>query len=412
MKTKIFFIIAFAACSAFAQHENCKHGTAPSLSTSGDGSLVRVPPQAAKNVKLEIEEAKERNLDKIITATGIAELMPQNISVVSSRTSGMVKKLFAYPNMKVKKGELLFTLESRQIGNPPPTIEFEAPRDGVVISSALVEGTPVEPNAVLMQIADTSKLYAVAQVYESKLSELKIGESARIRFDAIPNTTFTAKLAKFGGELSSNYRLPVYFELDNPEGKIKPNMRGIFDIVTDSEIAKVSIQKSAVSGDFGNYFIYVLKCPDDMEFEKRSVVLGKSDDRFVEIIEGLKAHEKVAIRGVYQLQFMPSAEDDSHQEKPVAHEHSETCSHSDSAEHKPVEGTICTEAEKNHAHAECETNEHAHTACTGHDHADCGEHEDEEENSIYKKTFFIWLLGFSLLFNFLFIFASMRKRKA
>lgn len=54
--------------------------------------------------------------------------------------------------------------------------------------------------------------------------------------------------------------------------------------------------------------MYVENCGEDGIFEKRQVIVGRSDDLNAEILHGLKAGETVATSGVYQLQFMPSAD--------------------------------------------------------------------------------------------------------
>lgn len=419
MKKFFIYPILFLSVSAFAQHENCNHGSAPELA-SISGDIVEVPTTARHNINLTVEEARPLQIDNTITAIGSTEIIPQNIDHISSRISGKIKNLFAFIDEKVKKGATLFTLESRQIGNPPPTITFKSQRNGVIISSNISRGTAVEPNEILMSIADVSKLYAVANVPENKIGLLKLGQNARIRFEAFPEKEFNAKLVKLGTSLSSSFALPAYFEIDNADGTLKPKMRCIFEIITSSKKANVVVPISAIAGEHGNHFVFTLQCPDSMQFKKTDVALGIRDDKNVEILNGLNAGNKVAIKGVYQLQFMPAAKSPHNHQ----HEINNTKKHSD---HKTEHDHSKHHKEELHTHKHIHTNEcesahskehkHIHTdACNSHEHHAHHHHEEsiieklKEIPTEYWQNLAYWILGFSLCFNLLFIFVSFKKR--
>ena len=89
-------------------------------------------------------------------------------------------------------------------------------------------------------------------------------------------------------------------------------MRGIFYITEASESAALTVPRSAVIGDSGRKFVFVEKCPEDKIYEKRLVIAGRMDDQNIEVLHGINAGETVATSGVYQLQFMPPADLDSH----------------------------------------------------------------------------------------------------
>lgn len=406
MKNKkfyIFLIISVLSLSLRAQHEGCNHGDAPSLGGSADSAVVQVPPTARKNINLEVAVASERKIDTLLTAVGNAEYMPQNIENVSSRIEGRITELYVRPDELVKKGAPVVMIESRVFGNPPPTVTLYAPRSGTVENIFVAKGSPVTPNEKIATVSDTSKIYAVARVFESAVSKLKIGQTARIRFEAFPDEVYAGKLVKFASSLSrDNSTLAAYFEIDNRDLKIKSGMRAVFSIVLDGSTAKVAVPKSAIIGDHGNFSVFVRECPNDMVFEKRHVATGKSDDTHVEILDGVKAGESVASRGVYQLQFMPppsgghsesdNAEAHGEAEKDGAHSHSEKCS--EDVKH-------ADEAKKDSA--EC---------AADHDHS---EHEKGEAETHGEKSYFDTLLfcvfGASILLNAIFVLSQFVSRR-
>ncbi len=317
MKNKKFLIaVLFAsfAAGAKAQHENCDHGDAPDASLhTGLSNFVQVDKMSLEAVNLTTAKAESKAIENIIMAVGKIENIPSQISAVSSRVAGRIAELYVSPDMRVKKGQPICRIESLLPGNPPPSVVLKSPIGGIVETLNAVNGSPVEPNTEIARITDISKLYAVANVFESYVGKLRIGLAARIKLEAFGEKTFSARLVKFGSKISEGGNtLPVYFELDNPSLSIKSGMRAIFYISEGSGDAAVAVPKGAIIGDSAKKFVFVEKCPEDKIYEKRQVILGRSDDVNSEILHGLKAGETVAASGAYQLQFMPPADIDAH----------------------------------------------------------------------------------------------------
>lgn len=428
MKNKILFtLIAFgSAISSPAQHENCDHPDAPTLSDGSLGVVVEVTPTAAKNIGLKLEKVEKRKIAETVTALGKTEFQPDMASEISARISGRVEKLHVKPFDKVKKGQLLMSVQSLLPGNPPPVIEIYSPRDGVVESLFALEGGLVEAGKSLGRIVNTSKLYAVAKVFESKLESLKLGQTARIKFEAFPEKTFQANLVKFGTSLDAeNSTLPVYFEIKNENENLRFGMRGYFSIIVSEDKQTLCVPISAVMGEFGNKFVYVQDCEKTV-FIRREVALGNSDDSFVEILSGLHEGEVVVSDGNYHMQFMPAPKDyephshddeeDEHEEEKLPAEKSKDVHHDHS---KCKDGN---HEHNNHEHAKHEHENHNHShdeKCENHNHDDHETHEDCEQDSSeslfekdsYAHYLILSMLVSSLILNFVFMFAAALKRK-
>ena len=385
-KSYILILTIFTQ-SAFGQHEGCNHGDAPESNVSTSAKVVQIPHSAEHNINLKTEKADSKKIDVVINALGTAQNLPELQAEVSSRIEGKIVELYVKPDSFVKKGEPIAKIESLLFGNPPPTTTLYAPISGVIESLNVSLGTPVSPNMTIAKIADTTKIYAVANVWESAIAKLKIGQTARIKFEAYPNKIYIGKLVKFASQLDTNTStLGAYFELDNPNGLIKQSMRAFFSIVIDNNTAKVAINKNALLGGHGNYSAFVQLCPNDKIYEKRNVVLGKSDDKYVEILHGIHSGEVVAINGAYQLQFMPSAKEHKHDAKEIEHKHSEHVEHKQEHKHKE-------NCKHSHEHSE-------------------GFFEHIEISPEYLHNLVYCLLGASMLLNLIFILASLfGKRK-
>jgi len=430
MKNKLFITICismFLTLCAHAQHEGCNHGAAPeSGSGNASSALVQVDEHALKAINLKVSPVISKRIENTIPAIGKIENMPDRVSAISARISGRVVEIYVKADEKIKAGAKICKIESLLAGNPPPSVILKSQDAGVVESLNILKGSPISPNEELARIADTSKLYAVANVFENKFGLLKIGQIARIKLEAFGNEVFEAKLAKFGTKLdTTNNTIPVYFEIDNPNDKIKNGMRGIFSIIVSDNKPSISVPMSALGGDFANRFVYVEKCPNDRIYQKRHVVVGKSNDQDAEIISGLKEGEKIAVSGVYQLQFMPPAKEEENRtpseihteckfEKPAADissaEHKEHAEHKECPEHaehnhhaEHKEDAQC----QSHNHAEHADHEHAE-----HDHDGAGEtHLEQILESGYITYFVYSALGVSLFLNVIFIIAGIAARK-
>lgn len=88
--------------------------------------------------------------------------------------------------------------------------------------------------------------------------------------------------------------MPVYFTFDNP-GILQPGVYAEVYLITCSRDSVLSVPRSALTEQEGNYAVFV-KVHDDA-YEKRAVSLGDTDGSRVEIKSGVNAGDMVVTRG-------------------------------------------------------------------------------------------------------------------
>jgi len=289
-------------------HEGHDHGAAPG--TSGVGSetgFVSISEQAKANLEIEVAEVQILSLENTISAVGRIVAIPDSVAAVSSRIPGRVTALMVNPGQHVTKDQEVVEVESLIGGDPPPRVRYSAPISGTVVHSEVVLGDAVEPNAHLMQLADLTEVYAEAKLFEGQLSTVEIGQNVRIRVSAFPGEIFEGEIELLSGELDpATLTLKAWVRLDNKEGRLRPNMQVRLEIVTGIGDSVIVVPKSAVIGSGGNLSVFVEQADAPVPtYEKRLVVRGMEDDRYIEIIEGALPGEKVVTVGNYQLQFVP-----------------------------------------------------------------------------------------------------------
>jgi len=86
----------------------------------------------------------------------------------------------------------------------------------------------------LLTIIDLSTVWVRAEIYERDLPFFQNAPAALIATSAYPGETFRARFQSLGSEIDPDTRtLPVYFEISNPEGKLKVGLRVTIQPITD-----------------------------------------------------------------------------------------------------------------------------------------------------------------------------------
>lgn len=84
---------------------------------------------------------------------------------------------------------------------------IKAPIAGKIIKKQGVIGENVAPGQVLMMIVDPEKLYITANIEETKLEKVKIGQVVDIKIDQFKNKKFTGKIKAIGNAANSAFSM-------------------------------------------------------------------------------------------------------------------------------------------------------------------------------------------------------------
>ncbi len=317
-------------------HAHAGHDDAPGedgdAATSGP---ITISAEAKANLGVTVADAEVRTLETTLLAIGRIEAIPTNSAAVTSRIPGRVYALKASEGDTVKKGEPLVEVESRQVGDPPPRVTYNAPIDGIVTDRHVVLNANVEPDMHLLEIVDLSEVYAEGQIFEGQIAAVEKGQPVRVAVESFPDETFTGTVDVVSGSLDPDTRtLKVWVRVKNPGNRLRPNMRATLNIVTAEADSVTAVPHSAVLGDAGNLFVFVENDEDGLVYERRSVVTGTSDDRYVELIEGVFPGDKVVTLGNYQLQYVTTRKSAAKGE--AADGHAEASASAANSESKPA----------------------------------------------------------------------------
>ncbi len=179
-----------------------------------------------------------------------------------------------------------------ETGRPVRTLTLYSPAGGIVTQKMAVQGMKVMPGEKLFDVTDFSRLWIVADIYESELPIVKVGQPVSVSLSYYPGRTWSSRVDYIYPVLSPDTRTAkVRIILPNPEGQLKPQM------FTDVEIRvglgkRLTIPDSAVIDTGTGQVVYVDR--GNGVFEPREIRTGLHADGAVEVLRGLKAGDKVA----------------------------------------------------------------------------------------------------------------------
>jgi len=200
-------------------------------------------------------------------------------------------------------------------------VTVTAPADGVVTSVNVVDGGSVSTgggasgtssaagstasmtgattsassgSSAPIVISDSAILIATVAVNEVDIADVKAGQEATVTFDAAAGLAIPAKVRWVSPNATTSGNVRTYdveLELAEQNEQLRPGMTASADIATLKIKGTLLVPKTAVRVDGTSKFVTVVKA--DGSQEKRTVTTGRSDERNVQILTGLKPAEKI-----------------------------------------------------------------------------------------------------------------------
>ncbi|WP_428825963.1 efflux RND transporter periplasmic adaptor subunit [Azonexus sp. IMCC34842] len=170
---------------------------------------------------------------------------------------------------------------------------------GVVVERKLAQGQVVQPADALFVVADLTRLWAVAQVPEQQVSQVKTGQIVNIEVPALGNEKLVGKLIFVGQTIDPDTRtVLVRTELDNADGRLKPAMLATM-LIEAKAVDRLVVPASAVVRENDEDHVFVAE--GDGAFRLLKVKLGPEQGGRRVVLSGLKGQEKLVIDGAFHL---------------------------------------------------------------------------------------------------------------
>jgi macrolide-specific efflux system membrane fusion protein len=246
-----------------------------------------------------------------ISTTGT--VLPKNRLEIKPPVNGRVESILVQEGQTVKAGQTLAWMSSTERAalldaargqgeeqlkywqESYKPIALLAPIDAEVIVATTQPGQTVTTNDAVVVLSD--HLIVRAQVDETDIGKIKLGQKAFVTLDAYPDTRIKASVEHIYYESQTVNNVTIY-PVDLAPQEVSPFFRSGMNTSIDFMVQdKENILIIPLEAVYKNGQSYVLLMhPNGKEPVKARVKLGISDDKNIEVISGIDANDRLIVK--------------------------------------------------------------------------------------------------------------------
>jgi len=177
-----------------------------------------------------------------------------------------------------------------------------APRNGVISTRSIEPGSSVNPATAAFKLISIDKVFVKISVPENEIGSISEGQSANVIIAALDNTTFTGKIEMKGvtaNPMSHTYEAKI--GINNPQSKIMPGMVCKVETRHATSLQQPEIvvpnRSIRISAD-GSRYVWLAE--GDVA-KRRFVKTGNLTDNGITITEGLSVGDKLIVEGFQKV---------------------------------------------------------------------------------------------------------------
>lgn len=310
-------------------------------------NAVTIDSRRRQMIGVETGEVTHRDLTKVIRAVGEVTFDERRLSHVTLKLDGYIGDLKAdYVGAPVKAGQVLFTVYSPELlaaqqdylevlkrrqnggaadpviratrqrlrlwdmapseidalerdGAPQAYVPIYAPRSGTLVARNIADGGAARQGQTLLTIADLSKVWIDAQVFEADLELVQAGMQATVTLPYLPGRAYPATVDYVYPYLEGDSRTGrVRLSLDNPDGVLKPDMYA--EVMLKADLGhRLAVPEEAiiVAGDSRVVFVDL----GGGRLNPVRIKTGRRAQGYVEVLEGLSLGDTVVTSGNFLI---------------------------------------------------------------------------------------------------------------
>jgi len=309
---------------------------------------VQLSPERMQSIGVRMGRVERKMVGDEIRATGSVAFDETKLAYVQVRYSGYIQKVFADATYQyLRKGQPLFTIYSPDLvtteqeyllakknseqvrtstvsgvstgaqallnaaherltqwevpaseiekleitGKVITDLTFNSPVSGYITEKNALPNMYVQPESKLYTVADLSTVWVNAQIFQTDIGRIKLGDPATVTVDAYPGKTFRGRVDFILPQVDLNTRtVRARLVFPNPGLLLKPGMF-VNVVLAASTGKKVTIPASSVFHSGSRNLVFVNK--GEGRFEPRDVELGPSVGDDYVVLKGIKPGESL-----------------------------------------------------------------------------------------------------------------------
>jgi len=176
-------------------------------------------------------------------------------------------------------------------GKATTQLVLRSPVTGTVLERGVVEGQYVGADTPLLTVADLSRIWVMADLYEMDMTRVRVGERASFTTDAMPGRRFEGRVEFVYPTVSNETRtLKARLVLPNPDGVLRPGMYGRVS-VSARGVSALSVPAEAVVNAGEHTYVFIAHAGG--QFEPRMVWTGMPEGDRIQILKGVAEGDTV-----------------------------------------------------------------------------------------------------------------------
>ena len=313
-----------------------------------EAGTVQIDPVTVQNIGVRTAHVEQRSLHRTIRTVGRVDYDETRLTDVNTKIAGWVEKLHVdYTGQSVKKGQPLLDIYSPELvaaqeeyltaldyhrrpaesaggdvargardllnsatqrlrywdisdaqidnlqatGEAQRTMTIHSPQQGIVVHKAVFEGAHIDPGEHLYRIAELSEVWVYADIYESELPWVRVGQEAEVELSYLPGRKFSGRVTYVYPFLESKTRtVKVRMSFENPDMELKPNMYTNVRIQSPVKAEALVVPVQAVIHS-GERKVAVVSLGEG-RFQPREIEVGVEADGHYEVLKGLRRERK------------------------------------------------------------------------------------------------------------------------
>lgn len=314
------------------------------------GGFAQLGGKKAAGQTQQVINVERGNVISIVSATGT--IQPVNMVDISSKITAQIKQVNVKENDPVKAGQVLVILEDtglqaqviqaqERMNNAAANFErnqrlnaigavsaqqldnsrmdykiakasydevlskrnetvITSPIDGIVIGKPLPAGQMVAQGVsnptVILTVADVSKMQIEAQVDQTDIGKVAVGQKVLFTVDAYPDRKFGGLIANVSQKATTQQNVVYYtitIEVADAKNALKPSMTARVSIIAGESKNALTLPLAAIKTDKNGKYVAVMR--ENGQTENVQITTGIIADDKIEILSGLNEGDKVVI---------------------------------------------------------------------------------------------------------------------
>lgn len=218
-------------------------------------------------------------------------------------------------NLKEKEGRIAETegkvrsMEAQlvQLEKNLGYMTIKAPRAGLVyygdpgepwMHDQVKVGTRFNQGNTIITLPDLREMQVLIQVHEAEIDSVKLDQPVLVTLESIKDRTFPAKVTRIGAVANSNWGNPenktfeIEITMDPIESELRAGTTAKAEIQVETVPDALQVPIQSVFGEGDAHYAFVAR---ELGCEKRAVKIGKCNNHYVQVLEGLAENERVLL---------------------------------------------------------------------------------------------------------------------